>query len=157
MNTLSNELLAQLFSQESNDPFLILVTLSHPSFASDITLANNSENVVSRGVTFLSFPMKIVLPMDDGESGRQATIEFDNVSLSLIGQLRSITNSDVVVKLEMVLASIPNVVQMSLEDLKLGAISYDKFKIQADLVPDSFLDSGLTSEKYQPSNFPGLF
>ncbi len=156
-NTLSNELLAQLFAQESHDPFLILVTLSHASFSQDITLANNSENIVSRGITFLSFPMRIVLPIDDGESSRNCQIEFDNVSLALISQLRTITNSDIRVKLEMVLASIPNVVQMSLEDFKIGSISYDKIKIQAELVSDNFMDFGLTSERYQPSNFPGIF
>ena len=156
-NTLSNELLAQLFAQESHDPFLILVTLSHASFSQDITLANNSENIVCRGITFLSFPMRIVLPIDDGGASRNCQIEFDNVSLALISQLRTITNSDIRVKLEMVLASIPNVVQMSLEDFKIGSISYDKIKIQAELVSDNFMDFCLTSERYQPSNFPGIF
>lgn len=158
MNILTPELLAQLYAQESNDPFLTLVTLSHPSFASDILLVNNTADVVSRTNTYSAFPLKITLPVDDGEKTREASIEFDNVSLELIDELRSVTNTPRInVKLELVLASLPNDVQMSLEELKIGSISYNKKVISAKLVMDDFLNTELTSEKYGPSNFPGLF
>lgn len=155
-NTLSPELLAQLFSQESNDPFLTLVTLSHPSFISIIRLVNNSQDIVSRGNTFSSFPMKIGLPVDDGESAREVEITFDNVSLAIISELRKVT-TPIEVKLEMVLASIPDSVQMDFLELKIGNITYDANKISAKLYMDDFLYSGLTSETYSPNNFPGIF
>jgi len=44
-------------------------------------------------------------------------IEFDNVSLELINELRSIT-SPMEVKIEMILASDPDTVQTSVEDLR---------------------------------------
>jgi hypothetical protein len=154
-NTLSPELLAQLFSQESEDPFLILVTLSHTSFG-DIHLVNNSRAVVSNGVTFDALPMKIRFPVDDGESAREFTIEFDNVSLELIVQIRSVTTA-IGVKLEMILASMPDVIQMSQEDLLISSIAYSPQKISAKIGLDSFLNGGLTSESYDPTNFPGLF
>lgn len=155
-NSLSPELLAQLFSQESNDPFLTLVTLTHPSFAGPIYLVNNSENIISRGMEFLSFPMRISLPMDDGESNREVAIDFDNVSLEIIGELRKVTDY-IDVSMEMVLASIPDEVQMELKELKIGNITYNPSKVSAKLFMDSFLYSALTSETYSPSNFPGLF
>jgi len=155
-NMLSPELLAQLFSQESNDPFLTLVTLSHASFSQDIRLVNNTKNITSRGQEFQAFPMSIRLPVDDGETARSFTIEFDNVSLLLIEEIRQVT-TPISVKIEMILASIPNDVQMSQEDLLIQNISYNKTRIVASIVLDNFLSTEVTSEKYGPLNFPGLF
>lgn len=155
-NQLSNQLLAQLFAQESSDPFLVLLTLSHPNFTTPIRLVNNTEEIISRGDVFTPFPFRIRLPADDGEQSRQVRLEIDNVSLELIDEIRSVTTA-ISVKLEMILASIPDTVQMSLEELQLQNVNYDKYRIEALLVLDNFLNVELTSERYNPSNFPGLF
>lgn len=154
-NTISPELLAQLYYQESDDPFLILVTLSHPSFTT-IRLVNNSENIISRGNVFQAFPMKIRLPVDDGESNREAQIEFDNVSLEILNEIREVTTY-IDVKIELVLASIPDDVQISFEELKIQSVSYDKQKVSARLFLDNFLNTALPSERYGATNFQGIF
>jgi hypothetical protein len=154
-NNISPELLAQLYAQESDDVLLFLVTLSHQSF-SDIRLVNNTENIVSNGNTYQAFPMDITLPTDDGETERQLQIEFDNVSLDLIDEIRSVTDP-IQVKIELVLASNPNFIQYSYEELQIRTVGYNKFRIQAKLYMDSFLNVELTSEKYVPSLYPGLF
>lgn len=155
-NSLSPELLAQLFSQESNDPFLMLVTLSHDSFAQDIRLVNNTQNITSGGNVFQAFPMSIRLPVDDGETARSFTIEFDNVSLFLIEEIRQVT-TQISVSIEMILASLPDDVQMAQADLVIQNISYNKQRVVAQIVLDNFLSTEVTSERYGPLNFPGLF
>lgn len=155
-NSLSPELLAQIFAQESNDPFLMLVTLTHASFSSPIRLVNNTVDVVSNGHTYTAFPMRIRLPTDDGETMRDVTIEFDNVSLDLITSIRSVT-TEISAQIDMILASIPNQIQMGLYDLKIYNITYTKTRVSAKLVLDNFLNTELTSERYSPANFPGLF
>lgn len=155
-NQLSPELLAQLYGQESGDPFLTLLTLDHPSLTEPVRLVNNTENFVSRGETYLALPFSLALPPDDGESSREISLEMDNISLDLIGIIRSIT--DVIdVKIEMVLASLPNEVQYEVEELKIRSISYDASKITATLYLDNFLQTELSSEKYTPITHPGLF
>lgn len=156
MNTLSSALLSQLLSQESGDPFLTLITLEHPSFTSPIRLVNNVDAIVSRGNTYEPFPVKITLPVDDGETFQEVALQMDNVSLYLLDSIRSVTNQ-IQVTLEMVLASIPDVVQMSLSELKIGQVIYNAQTIQAKLYLDDFLMSSLTSEKYTPTNFSGIF
>ena len=155
-NPLSPEMIAQLFSQTSTDPLLTLITLSHTSWASDKRFVNNTEDIISNGLTYNKFPMRITLPVDDGESARQVAIEFDNVSLELTENIRSVT-SPISVTIQMILASIPNDIQMSIEELRIGNISYDKTKVSAKLYMDNFLTSALTSERYSPTAFPGLF
>lgn len=155
-NELSNALKAQLYANESTDPFLQLVTLNHESFSTPIYLVDNSEEIVSNGNTFLPFPMKIILPQDDSEVDKQVRISFDNVSRFLVDELRSIT-TPIDVKIEMVLASNPDIVEVKLEELQLRNISMTLQQIEGTLVLDDFLRTELTSEKYTPTNFPGLF
>jgi hypothetical protein len=155
-NQLSPALIAQLYAQESDDPFLLLSTLTHPSFSGPIRLVNNTENIVSNGETFVAFPMNIRLPADDGETVREVAMEFDNVSLELVDEFRAVT-TPIEIRLDLVLASNPDYIQLSFTDLKLRNINYNKQRISAKLTLDSFLNIELTSEKYGPSNYPGLF
>lgn len=155
-NTISNDLKKEMYGQVSADPFLLLVTLSHPDFSSPIRLVNNTEDVVSRGETFIAFPMKISLPEDDGESIRDASITFDNVSGELIREMRKITTA-IDATLETVLASDPNYVQIAYSDLKLNAINYNSRTILGKLKVDSFLNVNIPSETYTPTNFIGIF
>jgi hypothetical protein len=154
-NNLNAELLAQMFGQVSDDPFLMFVTLSHPDIT-PVYLVNNTVDQISRGQVYTAFPMQITLPTDDGESNREVKIDFDNVSRELIDEMRSIT-TPMDVKIEMALASNPDLVQLSLEELKLRSVTYDKQRISARLQMDNFLNVELNAEKYTPDRYPGLF
>ena len=154
-NALSLNLLAQMYGQVSDDPFLMLLEISHPSFTT-VYLVNNTVAQTSRGNLYRAFPMNIRLPSDDGEVARDVSIDFDNVSLELIDELRAVT-TPMTVKIEMVLVSALDTVELSLENLKMSSINYDEKKISARLFLDDFLNTEMTSEKYEPSNYPGLF
>ncbi len=153
-NEISDALKAQLFAQDSTDPFLTLVTLTNPTFTA--RLVNNSSDIVSNGFTYTAFPMNINTPTDDGDSVRDFTVEFDNVSVDLIANLRSVIG-DIGVKFEFILASMPNVIQITYDDLVVRAITYNNKRISAKIVMDNFLAVAMTSERYTPSNFPGMF
>ena len=94
--------------------------------------------------------------MDDGESTREVSIEFDNVSLTLIDELRTVT-SPIDVKIDMILSSNPDDIQISLDELKMRNVTYNKQTVSARLYLDSFLNVELTSERYSPKLYPGLF
>ena len=152
---LSNALLAQLYGQESNDPFLILLTMTHDSFDT-IRLVNNTVDIVSRTQTFLGYPFRIVLSPDDGEQSRNISLSIDNTSLELIDELRQVTTA-IGVKLELILASDPNTVQIEIADLEIQNISYNKSTITATLVLDGFLNQEMIGERYIPTKYIGLF
>jgi uncharacterized protein DUF1833 len=153
-NQITDALRAQFFAQESNDPFLMLVTLENSSFI--LRLVNNSSDIVSGGHTYTAFPMKIRLPIDDGQTSRDIQIDFDNVSLEMIRNIRSVTEA-ISVRIDMILASMPDVIQMTIDNLSIGNITYNAKRITAAIVMDNFLSVEMTSERYTPSNYPGLF
>ena len=156
MNTLTAQMLTEIYGQQSGDAFLTLLTITHDTLPTPIRLVNNTEQIISNGQTYSAFPFKIVLPVDDGESLREVALELDNTSLELINLLRTVTDP-LDVNLKMILASIPNDTQYELGELKIGSITFDKSNITAKLYQDNFMSSGLTSERYTPQNFPGLF
>jgi len=155
LRNLSDNLISQIFAQGSNDPFLMLVRLTHTSF-SDIYLVNNIDNVTSDGNVHQAFPMRVTLPVDDGETQREVALEFDNVALELIDEIRSVSDF-IDVRIQMVLASDPDVIEIEIGEMKIRNIQYDQNTISAKLFIDDFLNIELTSEKYLPTNFPGLF
>jgi hypothetical protein len=155
-NQLSPELLEQLYGQQSNDPFLTLLTLTNPLFSETIYVVNNSENITSNGQEYTAFPFSLTLPIDDNETVRSVSITFDNTSLELINEFRTATQ-EIDVTMKMILASRPDEIQYEIGELKLKGIEYNNKTIRASLVMDDFLSVGLTSEKYTPTNYPGLF
>lgn len=155
MRSLSNNLLAQIYNQNSDDPLLMLVTLSHDSF-SPIYLVNNRENITSRGNEYTAFPLEIKLPTDDGQTAQKAQIQFDNISLELIDEIRTVTNA-IDCQIEVILASDPDTVEISYDEFKIQNVSYNDTTITADLVLDDFLNTEISSERYTPSIYPGLF
>jgi hypothetical protein len=154
LRNLSNELLAEIYGQSSNDPFLMLVTLHNNE--TPIYLVNNVEDIVSNGKTYLSFPMKITLAPDDGESVRTVKLILDNVSRDLIYEIRSNT-SPIEVTIDMILASRPDDIQVSLENLSIRNVVYNAQQISADLYMDDVLNTEMPSERYNPSDYPGIF
>jgi hypothetical protein len=155
VRSLTNNLLAQLYGERSDDPLLMLVTLTHTSFTT-LRLVNNTEDVISRGNTHIAFPMRINLPAEDGVNVLKSQIQFDNVSLDLIDEIRSVT-TPIDTTIELVLASDPDTVEISFNEFKISNVRYDSRTINADLFLDDFLHTELTSERYTPTIYPGLF
>ena len=154
---LSSELLKLLTASEAADALLTLLTLTDPVFpGGEIRLVNNSSDVVSRGKVYTAMPFRITMPTEDGETNREVSIVIDNTSLEIIEYLRS-TIEEIPAKVEIVLASLPDEVQIDMQDLVIRSAQYDVNNIQAKLSMDDFLNTEVTSENYNPSNFPGLF
>ena len=60
--TLSNEARSSMFSEETSDGLLVLLTIDHAGITAPIRLVNNNVDIKSRGEDFLAFPFEIILP-----------------------------------------------------------------------------------------------
>lgn len=153
---LSNALRAQLNAQDSNDPLLTLVTITHPDMVEPIRLVNNTEDITSNGHLYSAFSFTCGLPNDDGESIKQVQLNVDNTSLEFISTIRSIT-TPMSVNIDFILVSIPDIIQFSLEDLEVRSVAYDISSMRFILTVDDNMNVSLTSEEYNPATYPGLF
>jgi hypothetical protein len=154
--TYSSAFIEAVVSQNTSEVFLFLLTLSHPDLETPIRVVNNTENISSNERLYTAFPFNLVLPQDDGESLPQVVISLSNVTLEFIDQIRGLTGA-LDVRLDVVLASSPNTIEMSIDGMKTSIINYDAQNIQATCQIEDVLNMSFPSEIYLPSNFPGLF
>jgi hypothetical protein len=152
----SQKLIQAVLAPNTGEVFLFLLTFNHPSFRLPIHLVNNLENISSRGVEYQAFPLELTLPADDGDSLPTIEITCQNASLELIDEVRSITGP-MSLKLEFILASQPDIVEFSIQDMRVATVQYDKDVLKMSCTVDDLLSTSFPAHRYLPSNFAGLF
>jgi hypothetical protein len=152
----SQRLVQAALAPNTGEVFLFLFEFNHPSFATPIRLVNNLEDIVSRGQEYMAFPLEMALPPDDGETLPAIEIKAQNASLELIDEIRSIVGP-MDVRLELILASSPDYIEASIENMRVAAITFDKDEITMTLTVDDLLNTAFPKHRYLPSNFAGLF
>jgi hypothetical protein len=145
-----------IFSQETDEVFLMLLTINHSDLASPIRVANNYENVISNGNTFIAYPFYFELPGEDGESLAQVDLVITNVGKLLVEGVRSIA-TPLDVKLQVVLASNPDVIEAGDFDMKMHNINYDALMLKGTCIFNDLLNEPYPAGTYTPADYPGLF
>jgi hypothetical protein len=154
--TYSSNFVEAVVSQNTDEVFLFLLTLDHEDLEEPIRVVNNVENITSNGNVYTAFPFELILPQDDGDTLPQVIISLSNVDLSLVDEIRSLTGA-LTVTLEIVLASSPNTIEMSIDGMQTISIQYDAQKIEATCQVEDTLNLVFPNDAYLPFNFPGLF
>ena len=145
-----------IFAQETNEAFMLLVTISHASLAAPIRVCANGQDIVSNGNTFVGFPVQISLPSDEDDNAPTANMTIDNIDLQIIIGLRALTsppNVDVAI----VLASNPNLVEISMPTFKLRNVTYDSMTVTGELKVDDLTEEPYPADQFSPPLFPGIF
>lgn len=144
-------------------PFLVLLTIqltevSHHNDtpAEDITVVNNTEDIVSRGVTFIGCPFEIALPDINDYTSSDATLTIDNVDPKIWQGVRMLNGAPNVI-LEVVLASDPDDVMLRTEGLRLREAQATSQVISGKLIPDTIWQGGFPAHDFDPSQNPGMF
>lgn len=168
MRPFSAAAIKQFFSQEADDPLLLLVTIT--SGATTLRFANGYTGrltaletdefttvygVVSRAQDFVFLPMEITLPTEDDAAPR-ARIALHDVTREAMPLIRAATSAPSVT-LELVLASDPDTVEMTCGGLAMHAISYSRDAITAELTADDLALEPFPAHTFVPAHFPGLF
>lgn len=163
----------QFFAREADDPLILLVTITAPNdvpgndvlrFANgwierlsgletDATVT--AYGVVSRSQNYVFLPMEITLPSEDDAAPR-AQITLHDVTREAMPLIRSVTSAPTV-KLELVLASDPDTVELAFDGLSMTAISYNRETVTAQLVADNLALEPFPAHTFTPAYFPGLF
>ena len=161
----SNNFDQQVFAQETDSVFIILITLSSDELDDDIRLASdpfetlpvaNVQGVESNGLEYIFIPFEISLPRDDSTGTVSATLRIDNVEREIIAQARTIT-TPLSVKIQCVLSDDVDVVEMEYDYFSLSNLQYDAMTISGQLTLNYWGLEPFPSGRFIPSQFPGLF
>lgn len=145
-------------SQKENGtvPFLVLLTIEVESTGEWIRVVNNTENIVSRGETFLGCPFQIALPDINDYAMADATLTIDNVDPRIWQGVRMLTAAPNVI-LEVILASDPDDVMLRTEGLRLREAQATSQSITGKLIPDTIWQAGFPAHDFDPSQNQGMF
>lgn len=156
---------ADLFAQEMESVFIVLLTLSSDEMAEDIRVASdpyqlldvaNVRGVESNGLEYIFIPFEIVLPRDDSSGTVSASLKIDNVSRQVIAQLRTITKP-LNVKIQCVLSDDVDFVEIEYDHFQLSNVRYDVMAVSGQLTLNYWGLEPFPSGRFTPSKFPGLF
>lgn len=153
---LSPSMRRALHAAETEEAFLVLLTLSHADLATPLRVTSDAVATLSRGDSFTPFAFDLTLPDDlDGHAAR-AKLAIDNVDRQIVLAVRSLeTPPDVLI--EIVRAADPDTVEAKFVDFKLTQVTYDAQRVEGALTLEDFTAEPYPAATFSPSLFPGLF
>lgn len=155
IESISDKALAAGHAEATNEAWLVLLTIAHPTLSQPIRLVNNNEDITSRNHVYTALSFEVELPNADPDSPPKARLRIDNVSREIIKTIREI-QSPPTITLEVILASQPNTVEVTYTDMTLRNVDYDVASVSGDLSFESIFTEPITYTM-TPSRFPGLF
>ncbi|NLS07603.1 DUF1833 family protein [Rhizobium sp. P32RR-XVIII] len=164
--TVSLAFLNAINSQETDEVVICLLTVTHEDLDEPIYLSSDPTTRISdsplvyattsRGNEYLFLPFEFTLPDDKSDSPPRIQLSIDNTDRSLVAMLRSFT-TPASIKLEIVLASSLDDVEIEMPALQLSDVTIGEEQITADLVADALINEPYPAGQFTPGAFPGLF
>ena len=153
----SQQALGALFSQETPEEILTLLTITHESLPAPLRLVNYPKPVTSRGHVFEAFPFELTLPDDADRAQASAEIRIGIVEPRLKDVFRGITpDNPPRVLLEIVLASMPDDVVRAFDGMVFVSATWDDQVLTATLGAQG-VNKAYPKDLFAPSTTPGVF
>lgn len=149
--------LAASFASQTDEVFIVLLELSHPSFAETIRLCSNDQNVEHKGNIYSRFPFEVGLPDEEEETPPRVVLRIDNVDRRIVAEIRRVTGVPISISFFVVLASSPSLIEAGPFDFSLRDVEYDAATIEGTLVYEDVLAERFPGDEFTPARFPGLF
>ena len=153
---LTEAFLRSAFRPETDEVWLILLTLSHPDLTDDIRVVHNPETITSRGQDYIGFAFDLTLPSDTEDRAPVAELRIDNVSREIAQAVRSISSAPAVT-IEIIRAADPDIVEISLTGFTLRNARWDALAVSGSLALDDISIEPYPAGSFTPASFPGLF
>lgn len=141
---------------ETQDAFIILLTLAHPDLSAPIRVCSDAVDMNSRGAVFTAFPFALTLPDDDDSQQPRARLSIDNVDRQIVAAVRAISSSPSVL-IEIVRAQTPDTVEAAFADFRLTDVTYDSHRVEGNLTIEDFTAEPYPAACFTPALFSGLF
>jgi hypothetical protein len=154
--TISSAARRAVFAGETDEAFLVLLTLSHDDLPAPVRVSSDAADTVSRGDTFSAYPFLLALPDDADSRAPRARLVIDNVDRQIVQAVRALSGAPRVL-MEIVRASDPDTVEARFADFRLTDVEYDSHLIRGDITVEDFTAEPFPANVFSPGFFPGLF
>lgn len=163
---LSATLKSALFSEETTEVPIVLITIDNPTLTQPIRISSDptellpiagERGTISRGNEFVFLPFDMNMPVQDDTGVVEANIIIDNVDRRIVSAVRSAARERTDILFEIVLASSPDDVEIAHPNMKLDNVTYNALTLEARISIDNLLLEPYPSTEFVPSKWPGLF
>ena len=145
---------AAINARQTAEVFLVLLTLDDGIEIKRVV--KNTEDITSRGNVYMRSDFGITFPLEDGEQLPQIQLDIMNVSRE-IGIWLEETTVPIAVTVEVVLASQPDVVEISYDGMTLTDTKADLLNVTGTINFDSLYNEPFPAGSFLPQDFNGLF
>lgn len=145
-----------VYAPETDEVFLLLLTIDEASLPDPIRAVHNHENVTSRGDVFAAAYFEAELPAQRAEHVETVRITVGNVERTMIEAIRSAVGRPEVT-LEVILASDPDTVEAGPFQFSLERAEYDALTISGEMAFDDVSRQRYPAHTVTTWNFPDAF
>jgi hypothetical protein len=143
-------------AQETDEVYLILLAVDHADMPSTLRFVNNSEDVTSNSNLYTAFPFEATMPDDKDDKEPLAELRIDNVTRTLIDEIRTI-QSPPIITLSVILASSPDTIEWGPLEFETRGVTYDALSITFRLGYSAFIREPFPYIAFNTIGFPGMF
>lgn len=135
--------------------FLWLLTLQNDDI-DPIYVVNNNVDLISNGQLFTAYPFALVLFDSDGDKLPIMKLSIDNIDRAFL-ELIIGTTSEISVKADLIEASNPDLIEMSVDGMTLQHIQANASKITGTLVIQNILNTRFPRDVMSRDQYAGLY
>ena len=160
-----------LFSQETEDYDIYLLTVTHPEWSEPLRISTDATSIVgeddgtgmpiygtvSRGNTYYFLPIRANLPDSKQEGAPECTLTIDNVSRYVSPHLLSVQSINPRVTVEVVNSFDTDTVDMVWPELDLSTATVTQDSVEVKLAMDMAQNEPVPWLRFVPAYFPNLF
>lgn len=172
LTKLSPQALKAMFSSETDEQIITLLTIEDPSdpgtpirlcdsFTQRLTSLTTDDEVVygvvSRGQEYIFLPLEISLPSEEETGAGRCSIVLNYVTPEAIQLVRQNLVNPTQVTLELVLNSNTNYVEATFPGFQVIGATYTSESITLDLDMIDYTKEPFPCYNFTPNYFPGLF
>lgn len=172
LTKLSPQALKAMFSSETDEQIITLLTIEDPSnpgtpirlsdsFTQRLASLTTDDEVVygvsSRGQDYIFLPLEISLPSEEETGAGKCSIVLNYVTPEAIQLVRQNLVNPTQVTLELVLSSNTNYVEATFPGFQVTGASYNSESITLELDMIDYTKEPFPCYNFTPNYFPGLF
>ena len=146
-----------LLATSADEPFLILLEITHADLVVPVRVVNDTQNLTSNASEFIACPFDITLPDDVSGQVPQAKLEIDNIGRDLTQWLEySRGGQGAICRIMQVMRSDPNVIEFDMT-LDLMNMVITNETVTGILGFQNMLNRTGTVTTFTPQTAPGLW
>lgn len=146
-----------LLATSADEPFLVLLEITHADLAVPVRVVNDTQNMTSNGIVYIGCPFNVTLPDDVAGQMPQAQLEVDNIGRDLTQWLEySRGGQGARCRIMQVMRSDPNTIEFDMT-LDLTNMKITNETVSGSLGFENILNRTGTIPTFTPQNAPGLW